>query len=265
MNASTKDTVSRTLFVAAVLCVCCSVAVSVAAVLLRPSQERNKLLDRKKNILVAAGLYPEGATASDVDGLFEQVETRLVDFETGALLEEDEEDPAGYDQRDAARDPARGVEIARDRDFGNIKRRAKRGLVYFVRENGALKQLVLPVHGKGLWGTMYAFLALQPDLNTVVGLSFYEHVETPGLGAEVENEKWKERWRGKRLFDDKAEEIVIRHIKGKVNSKTPNAIHRFDGLSGATITTRGVTDLLRYWLGDDAYGPFLKRQRQGKN
>jgi Na+-transporting NADH:ubiquinone oxidoreductase subunit C len=124
-----------------------------------------------------------------------------------------------------------------------------------------VSRVVLPVHGYGLWSTMYGFLALEADLDTVSGLRFFEHAETPGLGGEVDNPRWQAQWSGKRLFDE-AGEFALQVLKGRVPEGAPDAQHKVDGLSGATITTRGVDNLVRFWVGEQAYGPFLARLRQ---
>jgi Na+-transporting NADH:ubiquinone oxidoreductase subunit C len=259
---ATNDSVAKTLIVAVTLCVVCSVLVSTAAVALKDRQEANKALDMQKKILQAAGLFDpdedvEGGV--DFDALFSKIETVVVGLATGDRVSDSAASaltPAL--QREAARDRARSVEIPLERDFASIKRREKLSLAYLLRENGELAKVILPVYGKGLWGTMYGLLALKGDLDTISALVFYEHVETPGLGGEVENPRWMAQWDGKRVRGD-GDEIRIRVIKGSVDEVRPDAIHQVDGLSGATITSRGVTGLLRFWLGEDGFGPFLRK------
>jgi Na+-transporting NADH:ubiquinone oxidoreductase subunit C len=107
---------------------------------------------------------------------------------------------------------------------------------------------------------MYGFVALDKDLKTIRGLTFYKHKETPGLGAEVDNPNWKAKWPGRLAFDDSGK-VVIEVIKGPAGSpgETP---HKVDGLSGATLTSNGVTYLLRFWLGKEAFGPYLDTLRE---
>jgi len=141
-----------------------------------------------------------------------------------------------------------------------IKRRALKAPVFLVREGGKLQTIILPIHGKGLWSTMYAFLALEGDANTVKGYTFYDHGETPGLGGEVDNTLWKQQWVGKKIFD-KDWNLAVEILKGKVNRQKPEAIHQADGLSGATLTTVGVNNLMHYWLSENGFGKFLARIR----
>lgn len=241
--------------VALALCLVCSVAVSAAAVLLRPLQERNEELALKREILKVAGLYrPDEKVAA----LFEQVEVRVVDLATGEYAPGI--DPETFDQREAARDPALGAAIAPEHDVANIKRRARFAPVYLVRTNGRLDLVVLPVHGYGLWSTMYGLLALDGDGSTIAGLAFYEHAETAGLGSEIANPSWLAQWHGKSAVDDEGAPR-IRVIKGRVQAGAPDARYEIDGLAGATLTGNGVTNLIHYWLGEQGFGPYLDRIR----
>jgi Na+-transporting NADH:ubiquinone oxidoreductase subunit C len=252
-----NDSITKTLTVAVLLCIVCSVLVSTAAVKLKPLQEKNKALFTKKNILQAAGLMEEGQEV-DVEQLFENIQVKIVDLASGDF--DDSIDAAKYNQKTAAKDPARSIQISGDQDLAKIKHRAMKVPVYLVQEGGELQTIILPIHGKGLWGTMYAFLALEGDANTVKGYTFYDHAETPGLGGEVENRLWKQQWIGKKIFD-KDWNLVVQVLKGKVNLKKPEAIHQADGLSGATLTTVGVNNLMRYWLSENGFGKFLVRIR----
>lgn len=260
-----KDSLAGTVIVAAVLCVVCSLVVSAAAVALRPMQEANKILDQQKNILDATGLSKGefGKAAKDlsreqIEELTAWIEPRLVDLSTGEYTDEYEIEK--YDAREY-QNKQKGVSIAEQDtayDPGE-KFREKVAKVYLVRKPGEseIRQVVLPVYGKGLWSTLRGYIALKSDLKTIQGLTFYEHLETPGLGGEVDNPNWKAQWEGKKLYDengDPAAEVW----KGPAPSGNEYAV---DGLSGATITSRGVTTFLRYWASDDGYGPFLENLR----
>lgn len=256
-----RDSMGYTVGVALILCVVCSLGVSVAAVALKDRQELNKTLDRQKNILDATGIaYAEtGAPASElsrdmVEELFKRIDERLVDLETGEYAEGIE--PATYDEKAAAKDPARSVELIEPAYDPGVKRREKVVRVYFVKDKqDRIDQVVLPVYGKGLWSTMYGYLAIKSDLNTIQGLTFYEHGETPGLGGEVENPMWKAQWQNLYLFGDEGTPAA-----GVAKGTAPeDSEYLVDGLSGATITARGVTNLVRYWVSDEGFGPFLDR------
>ena len=263
-----RDSIQNTLIVASVLCVACSVVVSGAAVGLRSRQEANKTLDRNKNVLIAAGLIDEqDATAAKIEEIFEErIERELVDLESGQALSAEDApfEPATFDPRDAVRDPSLSVEIPREKDFAGLKRREKYSYVYkVVGEGGQVEQIVIPIYGKGLWSTLYGFLALENDFNTVDGITYYEHRETAGLGGEIENKDWQAMWVDKRVYGDGGD-VELSVIKGVVDATGPSAPYQVDGLSGATITSNGVTNMIQYWLGPDAFGPYLDGLREPK-
>ena len=157
-----RESVSKTFVVAIVLAAICSLLVSGAAIGLRPLQEANKIRDRKKNILMVAGLYD---AAAPVEKSFEQIESHIVDLATGEYVSEDQQlDPETFDQRAATKDPEMSVKIPPEKDLAGIGRRAKYSLVYLVKKDDKLEQVILPVEGKGLWGALYGFLALGGDL-----------------------------------------------------------------------------------------------------
>ena len=252
--SASNDDPKKTIVVAFLLCLVCSVLVSVSAVVLKPLQVVNKAIDIKKNILGVTGLLAPG---SDVNVLFEQFEIKLVDLATG---EYSDIDPATYDQQKASTDPAQSSVLSRDQDIANIGRRVKLAKIYLLKENDALVQVVLPVHGYGLWSTLYGFVSLEADYNTIRGLQFYAHAETPGLGGEVDNPKWRKQWQGKKAFND-AGELKIEVIRGHVNAGTADAEHKIDGLSGATLTSRGVSNLVNFWLSENGFGVYLTKMR----
>ena len=251
-----EETVTKTFLVAGLLAIGCSALVSSSAVMLRPDQIRNKDLDRKKNILQAAGLYVE---EKPIEELFQKFETKVLELATGKFREDI--DATTFDQRKAARGTEQGIAIPRKEDIAGIKRRSQFALIYIERdENGVLQQLILPVHGKGLWSTLYGYLALDSDLSTINGFAFYEHGETPGLGGEVDNPRWKGQWVGKKAFNEQGE-TQITVLKGKVPPDSAKAEYQIDGLAGATITSRGVDALLKYWLGENGFKPLLDQLR----
>lgn len=255
---SSNDSIRKTLIVAFSLCIVCSVVVSTAAVVLKPAQEANKAADRKRNILAAAGMLEEGRS---VEEQFAKVTTRIVDLRTGKFT--DEIDPKSFDQRKAAKDPDESDVLSDEQDVAKISRREHYATVYLVEDaQGDIDKIILPIHGYGLWSTLYGFIALESDANTVAGLGFYEHGETPGLGGEVDNPRWKAFWPGKQVYRD--DEVAIKLIKGSVDPASPNAAWQVDGLAGATLTSRGVTHLVQFWLGENGFQPFLENLKSGE-
>ena len=255
--SSNKESLGRIVTVALALCIVCSVVISSAAVVFKPAQEVNKTRDLKRNILMAAGLYDPELT---VEEQFQRVDSRVIDIETGAYVSEI--DATTFDQRAAAKDPATSMALDTSTDIANIIRQSKYALVYLVNDDqGGLDKIILPIHGYGLWSTLYGFIALESDGNTVAGLGFYEHGETPGLGGEVDNPRWKNIWKGKQVYREGA--VAINVKKGTVDPQAASADWEVDGLSGATLTSRGVSNLVQYWLGDRGFESYLQNLREG--
>ncbi|MEM5528512.1 Na(+)-translocating NADH-quinone reductase subunit C [Gammaproteobacteria bacterium AS21] len=258
--AANNDSIGRTITVTVLLCVVCSVIVSAAAVLLKPQQLINKDLDRQSNILAAAKIDYQG---KDVRKLFaEKIVTKYVDLKTGEYVEK----PVGYkDAQRAAKEPALSTALTKEQDIASIRRTANVMPVYLVNEADQLDKVILPVHGYGLWSTLYGFLALENDLNTVVGFGFYSHAETPGLGGEVDNPKWKALWPGKKIYAEGSMEPKIGLVKTAVVAGAAGSEFKIDALSGATLTSNGVTKLVQFWMGENGFANFLTNLKAGES
>ncbi|MDC0182934.1 Na(+)-translocating NADH-quinone reductase subunit C [Nitrosomonadales bacterium] len=246
------DSIPKTILVAITLCLFCSMIVSLAAVKLKSIQEENQVRDKQKNILQVAGLYSEGM---NIDESFGSFEPRIVDIENGLFT--DKFNPRTFNDLKASSNPS--LSIALKDDPASIGRRSNFATVYLLKNNdGTIDKLILPIHGYGLWSTLYGFVALEEDTNEIFGLQFYKHAETPGLGAEVDNPKWKAQWKGKNLRD-KDEKLMIQV------SKTPGpSKYHIDAIAGATLTSNGVNSLVRFWVGEAGFKKFLTNFKNGK-
>ena len=136
------------------------------------------------------------------------------------------------------------------------------GLVYEVVKDDEVEAIILPIEGMGLWSTLYGYIALDADVNTIEGITFYEHGETPGLGGEVDNPRWKALWPGRKAFDERGN-VKIQVKKGPAGPPSEDP-YQVDGLSGATLTSRGVTNMLHFWLGEEGFGPYLDRLSEAR-
>ena len=250
-----KETSAGAFRAVMVLALICSVLVAGAAVGLRPLQEANRKLDQKKNILRAAGLY-QGT--GDVEELFKQVETKVVRLADGSFVPSEEIDPAEFDQLGSLLSDETSRKLSKEEDKAGLNRQEKYSLVYLVKKGNQLDKVILPIRGKGLWSTLYGYLALSADLSTIIGITFYEHGETPGLGGEIENPDWQAGWQGKQLYtpNDQEKEPALQVVKGKAQGP-----YQVDGVSGATLTMKGVNNLMHFWFGEHGFGPFLERFR----
>jgi Na+-transporting NADH:ubiquinone oxidoreductase subunit C len=225
-----NDTPAKTLGVALLVALVCSLVVSIAAVTLKPLRDANRLADSAAHITGIVEILGAGLP-----------DTRFVDLATGAYVD---------------RDPGTRADLPAERDFAGLGSREDVATVFELREGSELKLVILPVRGTGYQSTLKGYLALKADLNTVAALSFYAHKETPGLGSRIEESAWRALWPGKRVAD--AEGVIsIEVVKG-----AGAGVHQVDGISGATRTGIGITNLVRFWLGPDGYGPYLQRLRK---
>jgi Na+-transporting NADH:ubiquinone oxidoreductase subunit C len=256
--AAERDSLTYTFGFAAAVCLACAIVVASTAVSLRPLQERNARVDRLSKVLQVAGLmeHDERLSPDEVVERFEaKFVPRAIDLATGAY--DDSIDVATYDQRQAAKDPDQSRPAAAN--DARVLRVPNTALIYHLVEDDEIQALILPIQGYGLWSTMYGYIALDKDAETVTGITFYEHGETPGLGGEIENPRWQALWKGRKAFDESGT-VQLQVIKGSAGPPESDP-YRIDGLSGATITSRGVSATLAFWLGPDAFGPYLDAYR----
>lgn len=253
-----RDSWQGTFLVALVLCLVCSAVVSIAAVSLKGAQDANKALDKKKNVLLAAGLCEKSSSADEIDAKFDEVIVRkFLDLDSGEVFAADAEDlpfdAATYDAKKAAKDPKQNKPVEPAGALPGIADREPYAEFYEIQEGGTVQGYVLPIYGKGLWSTLYGFIALEADKETVKGITYYSHAETPGLGGEVDNANWKALWPGKKVYEEGGD-VGLGVVKGKAAADDAYGV---DGLSGATITSKGVDDMVKYWLGPTAFGKYL--------
>lgn len=251
-----KDSVFGTFVIIIAFCLVCSVLVSSAVVMLDPFKAAAITTDRQLSILKVAGVTP-GKNVSDTYNKY--ITARLIDMKTG-MLTDDASDVAGaYNFASLAKQPDTSIAIPADKDYAGIRTMAQKMPVFYVKDDaGNTTRIILPFYGQALWSTAYGYLALDPDLNHIVAITFYSHGETPGLGGEIDNPRWQALWVGKRLFDDNGEYRFL-------ISKTPDKVgegkdYEVDSLSGATLTARGVDNAVRFWM-DYAYKAFFDNNR----
>ncbi|OOF81650.1 Na(+)-translocating NADH-quinone reductase subunit C [Rodentibacter ratti] len=239
-----KDSVGGTILVVLLLSLVCSIIVAGSAVMLKPAQEEQKLLDKQKNILNVAGLLQEKTNVKETYAKF--IEPRFVDLATGDYVQQAD------DSQEA---------IPAEQDKARIRTRGKTAEIYLVKdEQGQTQQVILPIYGTGLWSVMYGLVSVQPDGNTVNGITYYQHGETPGLGGEIENPNWAGLFKGKKLFNEQHQPAI--HI---VKGQAPKDDHSVDGLSGATLTANGVQGTFDYWFSENGFSKYLEKLQAGAN
>lgn len=250
-----------TIFFAGAVSVVCGVLVASAAVALKPMQDANKVLDQRKQVISVAGVAC-AETAADpaaINACYEgNIREVVIDLKTGEPAPDIK--PEEFDMRRAFKDE---TSVEAPPNDAKVLRLPKHAKFFQVVDGETVKTLILPIQGYGLWSVLYGFLALDADADTIKGITFYEHGETPGLGGEVDNPKWKANWPGRDAYDDQWKP-AIKVIKGSAGTPA-EAPHSIDGLSGATITSNGVTNLVQFWLGENGFGPYLSKFREGRS
>jgi len=252
--AQPNDSRAKTFAVAFLVAAVSAAAVTLTAVSLKPLQTANAERERSERMAEMLASVPGlNDILGDVDA--SSVETRIVDLASGTYAED--VDPATFDATAVAADSERSNALAPEADIAGIGRRPNLAPVHLVRRDGELLLVVLPVYGTGYQSTIRAYLALESDLNTIAAISIYEHGETPGLGSRITDPAWQAQWAGKRVADETGE-IRIAVVRGAAGE------FEVDGVTGATRSSNGVSNLVRFWLGENGFGPFLANLRDGK-
>lgn len=255
----TNDSPQKAILVVLAVALVCSIIVSAAAINLRPYQLANQLFDRAQHIVKLAGLMPADALSKKgLMDIFLQLDARVVDIDAGDF--EENLNPITFEQRKAASDSERSVAIPAEYDVARLGRRSRFASVYLVWDKVQLKRIIIPMHGQGMWSTIYGYIALEADLNTIAAVTFYEQTETPGLGTQIMLPEWQSKWQGRQLWDEDGE-LRFRIAAGSVAPESAIARYEVDALSGATVTAGGVTNLVHYWFGAHGFQPFLTNLR----
>jgi len=250
-----NDSSAKTFMVAFLVASVSAAAVTITAVSLKPRQTENVERERQQRMAEMLALVPGLADIlGEVNA--DTLETRIVDLASGTYAEDI--DPASFDAAAAASDPARSVVLDPERDVAGIGRRPDVVPVHIVRQDDDLLLVVLPVYGTGYQSTIRAYLALEGDLDTIAAISVYEQGETPGLGTRITDPAWLGQWAGKRIADESGE-VRIGVVRGAAGNE-----YEIDGITGATRSSMGVSNLVRFWLGADGFGPFLANLREGR-
>ena len=240
---SRQESTIRTLLVALLVAVACALLVSLTAIGLAERQQANRDRDLLKNVLAAAGVEDPDA-----------IDLRIVELETGEYATSEEIGQGTYDQKRAIEDHALSVDLSAGEDLAGIGRRENYSYVGLIHgEEKRLAQIILPVRGQGFSSMLRAFVVLDADGTTVKALTVYEQGETPGLGGEITNPSWLASWKGKKVYDETGV-VRIELVPGA----QPGADHQVDALSGATVTSEGVTNLMRFWFGDSGFKIYLE-------
>lgn len=207
-----------------------AVLLSFVAVQLKPLQEMNVQIEKKQDVLRSVGKAEQVAEAEDKNSYIDEefgkyiTESYVVDFE-GNKVETDAFEVM----------LSLAAEIRKPQEERNYP-------VFVYSENGGAKKYVMPVRGKGLWGPIWGYVALEEDLNTISGAVFDHKGETPGLGSDINTDWFQEPFSGKTLFNEAGEFVSVEVMKGGAE---PGSMHQVDAISGGTITSKALEEMMK--------------------
>ena len=280
-----RNGLQNTLIVATTLCLICSLVVSGSAVALKGLQDKNVQIDRKRNLLSVVGVEPDQIkSAADVEEMFDQkFKAIIIDMTTGKIAIGDSSDAVSkltedlkyasdaetlkkYDQLKESKRKIdeTSIKLGKKDDIAGIKRRENFSHVYMaLDESGNVDKYVFPVRGYGLWSMVQGYLAIENDLQTVAGVTFYDQKETPGLGGECVKPKFRDPWQGKKIYTDPSDPTKTRNVGLRVVKGMGTGDYQLDGMTGATITSNGISNMVQYWMGPEGFGPYIKNVKNG--
>ena len=251
------EKIGRTLLIAMAVALGCSAMVSLAIQFLRPVQDAYAQLERNRAVLTAAGELPDNASDRMIVSRYLDLDVRVVNMTSKVFVDHT---PVGdarlYDHWALDEGSRLLLQASAEATSDRPTLLPQYVPVYLVWEGQTLHRLVLPVHGKGMWSTIYAYLALNGDLSTVAGMHVYRHGETPGIGDRIEDPQWLSTWTGKRAYDDTGRS---QFLVARGSSASP---YRVDLITGASVTSEALGNIVRFWLGPQGYGPLLQALRE---
>ncbi len=250
--AAPNDSRGKMLAMAFLVSAGSALAVSSAAVLLGPRLDANRAAAQQARLEAMLAELPALADILSGTGA-ESLEILVADLRTGGLADID---PAGFDP--AALGPEDQTELSAEADIAGIGTRPDLVPIYLARDGDEIAVAVLPVIGQGYQSRIEAYLALEGDLDTVAGLTITEQGETPGLGAVIQTASWQGQWPGT-LLTDEAGDLAVAVVRGGADEAW-----EVDAITGATRTSNGVQNMIRFWVGPNGYGPILDGLREGR-
>lgn len=235
---------SRAIRFALIICIVSSGLLSFAASYLKPFQEENVRLDKMKNIIKALNIREDGQESAEdyFATLNKKVITELYNKNVVAVV---------VDKDGNIVDGVKPADLKEDETD-------KRG-IYLHQKGEQILAYCLPVMGKGLWSTIKGYLALEDNLNVIKGLTFYSHGETPGLGGEIEKDWFTGNYVGKEVLANDGSIASVNIVKGKVIPTSPTLKHEVDGISGATLTCKGVNEFIKKDL--EFFAPYISKNK----
>ena len=251
-----NDSPAKAILVVTVTALVCSILVSAAAVFLQPLQQAYADIERIRYIVQLSGLVDDAAEVSEFDivSAYQDISLQIIDLESGSF--DADLDPQPFVDASIDNELQELISIPPELDTAALQSRPRWVAVYLVESNAQLQRFIFPIYGRGMWSTIYGYLAIEGDLNTIADVLFYEHGETPGIGDQIQRASWLASWRGKRLYDEQGQ---LQFNIGTDSAASPAADFRVDGIAGATLTVNGVANMVRYWFGPHGYASFINQ------
>jgi Na+-transporting NADH:ubiquinone oxidoreductase subunit C len=238
-----KNSSGFTFLFASVMVIVVAILLSLAVIALTPFQEQNVKLEKMQNILSSIGIKTE---RKEAEKLFNQyIKGQVVLNNKGEKITGD---VTAFD-----------IDLKKELDKARTGEADKQLFPLFIFNKDSTQYYIIPVRGKGLWGPIWGYVALESDMNTVHGASFNHKGETPGLGAEINTEEFQQQFVGKKILDDAGKFVSVKVVKG---GAAPGDLHGVDAISGGTITSNGVTEMLRRTI--NYYIPYFKKIEQNQ-
>jgi Na+-transporting NADH:ubiquinone oxidoreductase subunit C len=225
---------------------------SLASTILQPFQQKNLEIEKMKDILGAANI--KGNT-NDIPDYYNKyvVEEIVIDLKGNIL--------SSYKDDKFVKGNVRAFNVDLKQQNKIIKEKGEGMLSLFVVEIDSNVFYVIPMLGKGLWGPVWGNIAIKEDFSSVVGVVFGHKSETPGLGAEISSDDFQKQFFNKKIFSEMGEFVSISVVKGGVkNSNKVSEINGVDAITGGTITSDGVNEMLYSTLKN--YIPYFEKNKK---
>lgn len=244
--AMPNDNRTKTIIVAFLVASVCALLVSGATVLLRPIQTANRAAEEQTRIEALVRGIPGMTDLLAQSG--GTLTTVVIDLAKGRAAADVTVDTLAV----ALGDTSNWTVLGPAADLAGLGQRPDFAQVFLLRDGEEIPLVLLPMTGLGYGGRIDAILALRGDMNTIAGIAITSHSETPGLGGRIEEPAWQADFQGTALRDGAGD---LRFAVARAQASSP---YEVDGITGATRTGRGMTNMVRFWLGPDGYGPLIR-------
>ena len=228
----------------------CSLLVSSVHLLLQPRRTAN-LEQYQKELFSAFVENIPGLSTSMLSSAIDGMQSKVIDLTTGWYSTDYSTDEVDLQQ--FSENPTLSIAIPAEADVAGLQRRSNFAPVYILENEGKPEYVILQLMGYGYQSLIKSWIILGSDLNTVQSLTIYEQNETPGLGSRITSESWQKNFEGKQLHDNSGERMLVVVKAGTATD------FEVDGITGATRTGNGISNMIGFWFGELGYRRFLEK------